>query len=868
MEQVSLSKGGPRDGRGRSVVALSTDPANPRAVRLKFDDDTENIVPFLAPETPAERVPGRERLVREGLVPPLLAGDDVALLGEPGLGKTGLATELAHNLDVLSQYPDGVLWAGLGRRPEPLALLGQWCRALRIPDATAARLTHIELRAWAVRTAIGTQRMLIVVDDAWSVDDALLFKVGGRNCAHLVVTTKEEVAVRFVERGQKKGRVQWVEGLALEEALPVLLRHIPRPPNPDEQAAAEQLVKEVKGSPLALSLMAKYLQKSQSVEGGASLTAAFQHLKKIRLLSRPNPAGVPAPSHQDEQLAGLTAAIEVTEAALEPVESRILRALSVFPSKPNTFTDDAAAWVCSPVYGRLADAAPDADTYQSYSRARDVLLELGLLERDGQRRLTMHQVIADLMREKALNRQAGNDLTRVREAMVNYYADFLVRHSRDFERLALEHTNIFAGGELAYELAEQESRHGGDRARAARMRKALVAGVNALYPFHEARGAYAMREALEFMERAERAASHLRDWRGLATVLLNLGRTAEKRGAYSEAEEYLQEAMAVARPLNDPQLTSSVLLALGIVEFNRSNYSAAKQYLMRARSEAGLGGSADPGYHPPPLDKEGQARASRILQRLGDVASVLGEQKTALNHNSVALTYAEQTEDPERVSAIRLNLGVVTTRCGLYREAAEHLAKALRLAEAQQHVERLAAVLHAEAVLALRRGHHEDAERSLRTAMEHARSIGHRWYICTILSDWGELHLGRGDATQAHSAFVEAWETAGAVGSRDQRALAVFGLARVQHANRDVAEAYRLARKSLAALSAIGHYRCAEVERWLRRCKCSPSTRRRPDLRDPLRLQGNAPSPPAGDHHGRRGGGPSIPKIRRGRDDS
>jgi hypothetical protein len=44
--------------------------------------------------------------------------------------------------------------------------------------------------AWvqAVRTAIGTRQMLLIIDDAWTLEELVSFKVGGSSCAYLVTT--------------------------------------------------------------------------------------------------------------------------------------------------------------------------------------------------------------------------------------------------------------------------------------------------------------------------------------------------------------------------------------------------------------------------------------------------------------------------------------------------------------------------------------------------------------------------------------------------------------------------------------------------------------------------------------------------------
>src|SRR5579875_3518366 len=64
----------------------------------------------------------------------LCTGDSVgltALNGLPGVGKTALAVQLAHDKEVLDHFSDGVLWAALGPRPNVVAQLSRWRRTAR-----------------------------------------------------------------------------------------------------------------------------------------------------------------------------------------------------------------------------------------------------------------------------------------------------------------------------------------------------------------------------------------------------------------------------------------------------------------------------------------------------------------------------------------------------------------------------------------------------------------------------------------------------------------------------------------------------------------------------------------------------------------
>ena len=122
------------------------------------------------------RFVGRDALVDE-LVRLLRGGaPSVAVHGLPGVGKSALAVVLAHHPDLLAHFSDGVLWAGLGPTPDVMSALAAWGDALGV-DVTDKPTP--ELRSQAVGNAIGQQRLLLVIDDAWQIEPAQLLRCGG-----------------------------------------------------------------------------------------------------------------------------------------------------------------------------------------------------------------------------------------------------------------------------------------------------------------------------------------------------------------------------------------------------------------------------------------------------------------------------------------------------------------------------------------------------------------------------------------------------------------------------------------------------------------------------------------------------------------
>ena len=134
----------------------------------------------------------------------LCSGQSVALTalnGLPGVGKTALSIALVQDETIRAYFRDGILWAGLGPKPNVSSMLSRWGKLLEVPDSEMAELASTEARARAIRTVLGTRRMLVVIDDAWSIEQALLFKVGGPDCVHLITTRFPALATHFAPDG-------------------------------------------------------------------------------------------------------------------------------------------------------------------------------------------------------------------------------------------------------------------------------------------------------------------------------------------------------------------------------------------------------------------------------------------------------------------------------------------------------------------------------------------------------------------------------------------------------------------------------------------------------------------------------------------
>jgi tetratricopeptide (TPR) repeat protein/transcriptional regulator with XRE-family HTH domain len=769
-----------------------------------------------------------------------------ALQGLPGMGKTSLAMALAADETIRERFRDGILWAGLGQEPDILSNLARWGKLLGVAPAEVENVHSREAWARALRAAIGARRLLLVIDDAWSIEDALAFQVGGAQCAHLLTTRLPHIAFAFAREGTLT-----ISELKNDDGLALLARFVPQLVQQDP-AGSQELVRAVGGLPLALTLMGNYLA-SQAFTGQARrLQTALTRLRDTeqRLsLSMALPSKERSPSLPADIPLSLHAAIAVSAQRLSPQAHAALCDLAIFPPKPNGFSEEAALAV---------SAAP--------VEALDELWDAGLLENNGPDRYTLHQTIADYARMQKKE-------TTAQQLLVKYIGWYIQAHEQDYDALEQEQTNILAGLEIAATF---------------HLLPIMTQGIITLVPFLRVRGHYALADRL--LLQGLHASKELENISGQITVLRHLATFAELRGDYALAEKYSRQALPLAQQIEGTaDVRSALLTTLGLVAFQR-DYAEA-----RSLFEEGLSLAREFGE---------REQICTLLIHLGRVLHYQGNHTHAETLYQEGLTMARQIEHEELICLLLTYLGAVTLEQGDYARAEEFYQEGLSLARALGYRKQLGALLNDLGVLASRHGKNEEAiayyqegldiarqigmradiclclsnlgaiaaeqknyalaECYLREGIELARQLDNRnnlalllsnfgcvlgdqgdyqqantyfqesldlarglgapWYIHNVLIDWGGIHLNYQQLDAATAAFQEVLTSENEGASEPvMLALARYGLARSAALRGETAEALRLGRESLAQFEALGHHRAGKIASWLQSLSEQPS---------------------------------------------
>lgn len=726
-------------------------------------------------------------------------GAFIAVHGLPGMGKTALAATLAHDEEVRAHFSDGVLWTGLGPHPNLQALFNRWGALLGLPASEMNNLRGVEEWSKTLRKAIGQRKLLIVVDDAWQLEEALACKIGGEQCRHLVTTRFPTLAAQLaVDDVVQLQELNEKESIALIDAL------APGAVALDEQLGLE-LVRAVGGLPLALTLIGNYLRSQQETGAEQQVRGALRRLKDmtVRLrISEPHYATTRHPSLSSDTPLSLLSIIAVTDQLLDAAARRAFYALSLLPAKPESFAEEMAL--------ALADCSADE---------LDQLMDAGLLECTVGDRYLLHQVIADYARLHLSEEE------KVRSSMrlIRYSIEYLKAHRKDHELLDRESSTILTALELAYSLE---------------YRVELIQAVCAFAPFLLLRGFYGQADLQ--LRRAYEAAEVLHDDVGRANTLLYLGEMALKQSNFTEAKQHLQASLELATLAGNEECTCDALTHRGSLAWRMGEYAQAEEILQQGWQVA--------------LKLESHERQERILKILSSVYMNRGDIDRGAATMRESLALARQVGDREQECVILSNIGVFVGERGDYAQAEALFNEALRLARQIGHREQTCVLLlnlgnfykeqrdYEKAQDYFREGLQlarqirypewisvllcdlgatflmqddvEQAERYLQESLLVARQVGRPNILCNILQNYGYFYLAQQQYQQAEECFSEMLREV-PVGDQLWYAYAHYGLGQVAEALDNYEGAHQLGEIALQNLVALGHGHARVVRSWL-----------------------------------------------------
>jgi len=317
-------------------------------------------------------------------------GKYIALHGMGGVGKSVMARALCDDSDIQAHFPDGILWATLGKEPDLVATLRSWISALggtldeQVPTPT-------NLKA-LLGNLLQERACLLIVDDVWRGEHAKLFQISSLRTS-LLITTRDAAVV------EKHGfQIVPIPTMTSEQSLDLLVEWSTGTVQAQE-AIATQIVKRLGFLPLAIKLAGAQLRRRSPSEWLKRFDV--RHLRERRIES----------VHDSLEL---TLNLSLDE--LSPEQRRLYTSLAIFREDEainkvavQVLWDGMASIASDDTVELLADLADRAlledDSREGLSAVRlhDLLREIAAKETGDEEILGAHQVLLNTYRKQQRN---------------------------------------------------------------------------------------------------------------------------------------------------------------------------------------------------------------------------------------------------------------------------------------------------------------------------------------------------------------------------------------------------------------------------------------------------------------------------------
>ena len=609
--------------QGSNAIALGAGATLILQQAARYQRDTLHMLGSINPsfEGRAEEIGRILGLIRqkEGLRDGAIA--ITSLTGMGGIGKTELATVLAHALS--ADYPDAQLVIELGgRSAAPRTPSQELARVLqliypqdKLPDDAAS------LQAIYHHTLHG-KKCAVLIDDAASEADARALLPPPGSVA--LITSRRALAV---------GERVPLTKLTRADAVAVLRNY-----RPLGDPAADALAALCADHPLALNVAGAFLKRNQAMPTETYL----RELGKDRL------GALRAEQHLDPEGQRVEAVFEHSYATLTAAQQSAWLALSVMPA-----SFDLSAGVA------VSDAGEDGLTHPLYA-----LAQANLLEYDPQtERYGWHDLLKDFARARlpaparaAAHLRHVDWVTSVEKfAQWELYLKGQVLPALTlFDRERAHFEAAFAW------LSAQTSGGQGDGAAAA-IAPRVVKLVDAVTYTSNLR--FHPHQRIVWLEAQRDAARAMRDRGQEGAALGNLGLAYADLGEPRRAIEFYEQALKAMQEIGDKRAEGSILGNLGLAYADLGEPRRAivfyEQDLMIAR-EIG--------------DRRGEGS---VLGNLGLAYADLGEPRRAIEFHEQALKVMQEIGDKRAEGSILGNLGVAYKNLGEPRRAIEFHEQAL-----------------------------------------------------------------------------------------------------------------------------------------------------------------------------------------------
>jgi DNA-binding SARP family transcriptional activator/Flp pilus assembly protein TadD len=706
----------------------------------------------------------------DGSGPELMAVVISAVCGTAGVGKTALALRWAHR--ARDRFPDGQLYVNLrGYDPEqPMSTadaLARFLSALGVPGQDVP--VDVDDRAARYRTETARRRMLILLDNAFSVEQIRPLLPGSGSSA-VLVTSRDSLAGLIAVHGAHRISLDL---LPADGARALLCQLVGSRVDAEPDAAAT-LANQCARLPLALRVAAE-LAASRPTTPLADLVAELaDEQRRLHMLD----AG-------GDPRAAIATVFSWSVQHLPDDASRTFRLLGLHPGP------DLDAYAIA--------ALADADLPQA-RRTLDLLSRAHLIYPTGPARYGMH----DLLRSYAAQLTMAEDTETPRQAalsrLVDYYrAATAAAMDRLYPADSHRRPKILAAATPIPDLTHPDTALGWLDGERPTLSAVAAFAASHGWPRHAIElSAILFRyldgghftDALTIHGHARDAARTIGDRTSEAHALTSLGAAHRMLGRYDLAAANLQQALALFEEAGDLGGQARVLGNLGNVNDRLGNVEPALDQLQRAIALYQRAG-----------DPVGEGRN---LSSLASLEERLGRDEAAANHHERALCLSRRLHHNAGEAWTLSRLGNVEGRLGRQELAVNRLTQAQVLYRQLGQRTGEARALDSLGSAYLNLGQPECAIEQHRKALALFQESGDRDGESWALNGLGEAAHSTDHPADAIAHHTGALAIAIETGARDQQARACDGIGHAHHTLGDLAQAREDYEQALTLYTELG----------------------------------------------------------------
>ncbi len=667
-----------------------------------------------------------------------------AVSGTAGVGKTALAVHWAHR--AAGQFPDGQLHVNLrGYDPDrPMTAadaLAGFLRVLGVPGQAIP--ADEEERAARYRSLLAGRRVLVVLDNAASVDQVRPLLPGTPGCA-VLVTSRDSLAGLVARHGAR--RID-LDLLPLPDAVSLLGQLIGDRADADPGSVAT-LADLCARLPLALRVAAELAGTRPGQTMAALVAEVRDEQARLDLLD----AG-------GDSRTGVRAVFSWSLDALNAQTARVFRLAGLHPAA------DLEPWAVAALAGTTVEQA--RRQLADLSRAH-------LIQPAAPGRYVMHDLLRAYARDLAAGCESEQEMRAALSRVFDYY----------LYAAALAMNAIFPAERDRRPTIEPPASAVPpmtDPAAALAWLDAELAAVIAVtahaaahgWPQHAIRLAATLARYLDSSARyveakslhgyAYWAACQAGDRSAAGRALNGLGAAAYCLAGYDVADDLFRRAADIFRETGDQASEGRALHNLGWVRWGQGSYQAATELF---HQELML------------FEELGdRIAAAGAIDGLGVVAMHQGHYDLAVSHHQRALALFDDVGDLRGAAISLANLGAVCDRQERHQQALRHYQRALELFRQIGERANEARMLANIGWAYQQQGRYKAAAHHLTQALEFDRRSAHPWAEIKDRIGLGEVLLARAQPGQARAHYAAALGQAVQIGDIYEQARAHYGLA-------------------------------------------------------------------------------------------